>query len=33
MTIAIFYLGHQIEHWVNRRVARHLAAQAARLTR
>jgi hypothetical protein len=33
MTIEIFYLTHQIQRWLNRRVARHLAEQAARLTR
>jgi len=33
MTIEILYLTHQIERWINRRVARHLAAQAARLSR
>ncbi len=31
MTIEIFYLTAQIQHWLNLRVARHLAAQAARL--
>jgi len=33
MTIEILYLTHQLERWINRRVARHLAAQAARLNR
>jgi len=33
MTIEILYLTHQLERWINRRVARHLAAQAARLSR
>jgi hypothetical protein len=33
MTIEIFYLTAQIHNWLNARVARHLAAQAARLTR
>ena len=32
MTIEIFYLTAQIQHWLNVRVARHLAAQAAKLT-
>jgi len=31
MTIEILYLTHQLQRWINRRVARHLAAQAARL--
>jgi hypothetical protein len=33
MTIEIFYLTAQFQRWINARVARHLAAQAARLTR
>jgi hypothetical protein len=33
MTIEIFQLTAQIQHWLNVRVARHLAAQAARLVR
>jgi len=33
MTIEIFYLTAQIHRWLNRQVARHLAAQAARLIR
>jgi hypothetical protein len=33
MIIEIFYLTAQIHQWLNRRVARHLAAQAARFTR
>ncbi len=33
MTIEIFQLTAQIQHWLNVRVARHLAAQAARLAR
>jgi hypothetical protein len=33
MTIEIFYLTAQIQRWLNRRVARHLAAQAAKLAR
>jgi hypothetical protein len=33
MTIEIFYLTAQIHRWINVRVARHLAAQAAKLTR
>jgi hypothetical protein len=32
MTIEIFYLTAQIQNWLNVRVARHLAAQAAKLT-
>jgi hypothetical protein len=32
MTIEIFYLTAQIQRWINERVARHLAAQAAKLT-
>ena len=31
MTIEIFYLTAQIQRWLNARVARHLAAQAAKL--
>jgi hypothetical protein len=33
MTIEILYLTAQIHRWLNRSVARHLAAQAARLAR
>jgi hypothetical protein len=33
MTIEIFYLTGQIHNWLNMRVARHLAAQAAKLAR
>jgi hypothetical protein len=33
MTIELLYLTAQIQQWVNVRVARHLAAQAARLAR
>jgi hypothetical protein len=33
MTMEIFYLTAQIQNWLNVRVARHLAAQAARLSR
>jgi hypothetical protein len=33
MTIEILYLTAQIHRWLNRSVARHLAAQAERLTR
>jgi hypothetical protein len=33
MTLEIFYLTAQIHNWLNVRVARHLAAQAARLAR
>jgi hypothetical protein len=33
MTIEFLHLTAQIQHWVNVRVARHLAAQAARLAR
>jgi hypothetical protein len=32
MTIEILYLTTQIHRWINERVARHLAAQAAKLT-
>jgi hypothetical protein len=32
MAIEIFYLTAQIQRWINERVARHLAAQAAKLT-
>ena len=32
MTIEILYLPTQIQRWINERVARHLAAQAAKLT-
>jgi hypothetical protein len=31
MTIEILYLTSQIQRWLNRSVARHLAAQAAKL--
>jgi hypothetical protein len=33
MTIELLYLTAQIQRWLNARVARHLAAQAERLTR
>jgi hypothetical protein len=33
MTIEIFYLTAHIQRWLNRQVARHLAAQAAKLSR
>ncbi len=33
MTIEIFYLTTQIQRWLNRRIARHLAEQAQRLAR
>ena len=33
MTIQILYLTAQIQRWLNMRVARHLAAQAERLSR
>jgi hypothetical protein len=32
MTIELFYLTAQIQHWLNVRVARHLEAQAAKLS-
>ena len=32
MTIEILYLTAQLHRWINERVARHLAAQAAKLT-
>jgi hypothetical protein len=32
MTIEILYLTTQIQRWINERVARHLAAQAEKLT-
>jgi hypothetical protein len=32
MTFEIFYLTAQFHRWLNERVARHLAAQAAKLT-
>lgn len=32
MSTEIFYLTSQVQRWLNRRVARHLAAQTARLT-
>jgi hypothetical protein len=31
MTIEILYLTAQIQRWINERIARHLAAQAAKL--
>jgi hypothetical protein len=33
MTIEILYLTAQLQRWLNRRVARHLAAQVEKLTR
>ena len=33
MTIEFLHLGAQIQRWLDRRVARHLAAQAAKLAR
>ncbi len=33
MAIEIFYFSAEIQRWLNERVARHLAAQAAKLTR
>lgn len=33
MTAEILYLTVQFQHWLNERVARHLAAQAAKLSR
>jgi hypothetical protein len=33
MTIEIFHLTAQIQQWLNLRVARHLAAQAAKFNR
>jgi hypothetical protein len=33
MAIEILYLSAQLQRWLNRRVARHLAAQAEKLTR
>jgi len=33
MTLEIFQLTAQIQQWLNVRIARHLAAQAARLGR
>ena len=33
MTIEILYLTSQIHRWLNRSVARHLAAQAAKIAR
>jgi len=33
MTIELLYLTAQIHHWLNDRVARHLAAQAKKFTR
>jgi hypothetical protein len=33
MTIELLYLTAQIHNWLNERVARHLAAQAKKLTR
>lgn len=32
MAIEILYLAAQIQRWINERVARHLAAQAAKLS-
>jgi hypothetical protein len=32
MTIEILYLTAQLHRWINERVARHLARQAAKLT-
>jgi hypothetical protein len=32
MTIELFYLTAQLHHWLNVRVARHLEAQAAKLS-
>jgi hypothetical protein len=32
MTIEILYLTAQVHHWFNERVARYIAAQAAKLT-
>ena len=31
MTVEILYLTTQIQRWLNERIARHLAAQAAKL--
>jgi hypothetical protein len=33
MTIEILHLAAQLQHWINRRIARHLAEQAQRLSR
>jgi len=33
MTIELLYLTARIHHWLNVRVARHLAAQAEKFTR
>jgi hypothetical protein len=33
MTAEILFLTAQFQHWLNERVARHLAAQAAKLNR
>ena len=33
MTLEIMHLTAQIQHWLNRRIARHLAEQAERLAR
>jgi hypothetical protein len=33
MTAEIIFLTTQFQHWLNERVARHLAAQAAKLNR
>jgi hypothetical protein len=33
MTIEILHLSAQIQHWINQRIARHLAEQAERLAR
>jgi hypothetical protein len=32
MTIELFYLTARLHHWLNLRVARHLEAQAAKLS-
>jgi hypothetical protein len=32
MTIEIFYLAAQIHRWLNARIARYIAAQAAKLS-
>jgi len=33
MTIEILHLAAQLQNWINRRVARHIAEQAERLAR
>ena len=33
MTMEIFYLTAQLQRWLNQRVARHLEAQAAKISR